>query len=86
MREGVAVAVWVEVGVELAVALFVGVAVAVDVFTGVTVEVGVAVDVAVKVEVATGPPWVTTTSCGAAVPSREEKVTPSFPSATRANV
>lgn len=80
MREGVAVAVGVEVGVELAVALFVGVAVAVDVFAGVTVEVGV------LVEVATGTLWVTTTSCGAAVPSREEKVTPSFPSATRANV
>ena len=57
-----------------------------DVFAVVTVEVGVAVEVAVTVEVATGPFWVTTTSCGAAVPSREEKVTPSFPSATRANV
>lgn len=66
--------------------VFVGVTVAVDVFAGATVEVRVDVEVAVMVEVATGPPWVTTTSCGAAVPSRDEKVIPSFPSATRANV
>lgn len=86
--EGVTVAVDVEVAVGFTVEVFVGVgdrvlvAVAVDVWVGANVEV----DVVVAVDVITGPLPVWTTSCGAAVPSREEKVTPSVLSATRANV
>ncbi len=80
------------VGVRVAVA--VAVCVAVDVFEGVllgvTVDVDVCVEVAVAVRVnvavAVGPPWVVTTSCGGVVPSRDEKVTPSFPSAIKTNV
>lgn len=86
--EGVTVLVAVAVDVAVAVNVWVAVSDIVPVAVGVTVAVAVevAVEVTVNVEVATGPLWVTTTSCGAAVPSRDEKVTPSLPSATSANV
>jgi len=60
--------------------------VVVGVRVGVGVEVKVAVEMAVSVEVAVGPLWVSTISCGGAVPSREENVTPSLLSATNAKV
>jgi len=80
VTEGVIVLVSVRVAVDVCVA--------VDVFEGVLlgVTVGVDVDVGVNVAVTVGPPWIVTTSCGGIVPSRDEKVTPSFPSAIRANV
>lgn len=68
--------------VAVAVDTFVDVGEAVGVRVGVCVEVAVAVNV----DVTTGPLVVSTTSCAAAVPSREEKVTPSPLSATRAKV
>jgi hypothetical protein len=96
------VAVGVNVKVEAAVEVDVNVATAVDVKVGVFVRVAVDVDVkvvvgdgvdvrvAVEVEVDVGVPvsvlWVVMSSCGGVVPSREEKVTPSVLSATKANV
>lgn len=90
------VSVTVEVGVLLAVGMFVDVTVAVDVLVGVIVRVAVAVTVddgvdvrvAIEVDVAVpvSTPWVSMTSCGGVVPSREENVTPSVLSATNANV
>jgi hypothetical protein len=88
VTEGVTVIVGVRVAVAVdvcdAVAVFEGVLLAVTV--GVDVDVEVAVAVGVNVAVAVGPPWLITTSCGGIVPSRDEKVTPSLPSAIRANV
>jgi hypothetical protein len=78
----------VAVGVSVVIGVCDGVAVAGGVFVNVGVDVlaGVSVGVAVKVAVPVGPPSVSTTSCGGAVPSREEKVTPSGLSATKAKV
>jgi hypothetical protein len=86
--DGVTLKVTVEVGVRLAVAVTVGVAEEVTpiVGVGVRVRVGVPVNMAVRVAVTVEPLPVSTTSCGAVVPSREEKVTPSLLSATRAKV
>jgi len=62
------------------------VAVALDVDVEVAVDVRVNVAVAIGVEVTVDTPWVVITSCAGVVPSREEKVTPSLLSATRAKV
>lgn len=74
----------VSVGVGVTLAVFVGVIVAVAVLEG--VRLGVMVGVDVDVAVIVGPAWIVTTSCGAAVPSRDENVMPSLLSAIRANV
>ena len=75
---GVAVGVFVGVFVA-AVGVAVGVSVATPVFVGVGVLVGVFV--------APGEPVASVTnSCGSEALSREEKVTPSFPSAIKAKV
>lgn len=52
----------------------------------VAVAVGVLLGVVVAVKVGVNPLVVSTINCGGALPSREEKVTPSVLSATRANV
>ena len=85
---GIFVGVFVTVLVLEGVMVGVRVAVAVDVCVAVDVLEGVLLGVTVNVgvDVAVIPLWTVTISCGGAVPSREENVTPSFPSAIRANV
>ena len=92
MKVAVAVGVRVEVfvavtlGVDVTVAIAEAVDVGVTVAVGVRLRVAVAVAVLVDVEVAVGALWISTTNCGGVPPSRDEKVTPSVPSATKANV
>ena len=82
------------VGVREGVGVFVITAGLVGVRVGVRVRVGVLVmdalvgeGVGVRDGVTVGPPVPSVmTNCGAAVPSLEENVTPSLPSARRANV
>ena len=80
----------VEIGVCVAVGVTLGVCegkpVAVGVAVVVEVAVGVKVGVPVAVNVGVASLAVSTINCGAAAPSRDEKVTPSLLSATKANV
>jgi hypothetical protein len=88
VRDDVVVAVNVCVGMEVAMNVTLGTLVTVGVTVDVAVGVleGVLLGVVVDVAVTVGPDWMLTTSCGGAAPSRDEKVTPSFPSAINVKV